>query len=54
MFLKEDCINFRSLNKDIAGLGERQERFMNIPNCKINKMAMGGCPETCSFFDKIR
>lgn len=52
MVLKEDCIYFRNLKKDITGNGERQRRFMDIPNCKINKMAIGGCSETCSFYEQ--
>lgn len=51
MVLKEDCINFRKWHKDITGNGERQKRYMDMPDCTINEMRFGGCPENCSFYE---
>ena len=51
MSLKEDCFNFRFVEKDNSGLGDRAKRTMSIPNCIINKMPMGGCPEKCEYYE---
>ena len=52
MFLKEDCSDFGYLKNDITGIGEGERRFLNIPNCGINKMSLCGCSETCSYYSR--
>ncbi|MFZ3059619.1 MAG: hypothetical protein WA102_07745 [Candidatus Methanoperedens sp.] len=52
MILKEDCNGFGYSKNDITKLGEGQKIFMNIPNCRINKMSLCGCSETCSYYEK--
>ncbi len=52
MILKEDCNDFGYSKNDITELGEGQKIFMNIPNCRINKMSLCGCSETCSYYEK--
>lgn len=50
MVLKEDCSDFGYFKNDITGIGEEERRFLNIPNCKIHKMSLCGCSETCSYY----
>ncbi len=50
MIFKEDCTDFRYLKNEITETEEGQRRFMNIPNCRINKMSLCGCSETCSYY----
>jgi len=52
MVLKEDCSDFGYLKNDITGIGEGERRFLNIPNCRIHKMSLCGCSETCSYYEK--
>ena len=52
MIIKEDCSDFGYLKRDIAELGAAQRRFMNIPDCRINRMSLCGCSETCSHYEK--
>lgn len=51
MILKEDCNNFEYLKNDITGIGEGKRGFIDIPNCRIHKMSLCGCSETCSYFN---
>ncbi|VVB93969.1 Uncharacterised protein [uncultured archaeon] len=51
MILKEECADFGYSKNDITKLGEG-ERSMDIPNCRINKMSLCGCSETCSYYKK--
>ena len=50
MIFKDDCVDFGYSKNDITELGEEQRRFMNIPNCRIKKMSLCGCSETCSYY----
>jgi len=50
MILKEDCADFGYSKNDISEHGVEQKISMNIPNCKIHKMSLCGCSETCSYF----
>ena len=50
MIFKEDCADFGYSKNDITELGAEQSRFMNIPNCRIRKMSLCGCSETCSYY----
>ncbi len=50
MILKEDCADFGYSKNDITELGAEQRRFMNIPNCRIHKMSLCGCSESCSYY----
>jgi hypothetical protein len=52
MILKEDCTDFRYSKNDITELGEGRGSSMNIPYCKIKKMSLCGCSETCSYYKK--
>lgn len=52
MILKEDCSDFGYLKNDITGIEEGEGRFYNIPDCKIHKMSLCGCSETCSYYSK--
>ncbi|MCX9075019.1 MAG: hypothetical protein OIN88_10245 [Candidatus Methanoperedens sp.] len=52
MILKEDCSDFGYLKKDITEFGVAQRRFIDIPNCGINKMSLCGCSETCPYYEK--
>ena len=51
MPLKEDCINFRYIEKDIIGIGDLVKKTKSIPNCTLNKMALGGCPKDCLSYE---
>jgi hypothetical protein len=50
MFLKEDCSDFGYLKNDITGIGDGQIGFIDIPDCRIHKMSLCGCSETCSYY----
>lgn len=50
MILKEDCSNFEYSKNDITGIGEGGRGFIDIPNCRIHKMSLCGCSETCSYY----
>jgi hypothetical protein len=50
MILKEDCSDFEYLKNDITRIGEGQRGFIDIPNCRIHKMSICGCSETCSYY----
>ncbi len=50
MILKEDCTDFVYSKNDITELGVVQRRFMTIPDCRIHKMSLCGCSETCSYY----
>lgn len=52
MILKEECADFGYSKDDITKLGEGEKRFIDIPNCRINKMSLCGCSETCSYYKK--
>jgi len=52
MILKEDCSDFGYLKNDITGIGDGEGRFLNIPNCRIHKMSLCGCSETCTYYEK--
>lgn len=51
MILKEDCSNFEYIKNEYCDLSE--EGFI-IPNCRIHKMSLCGCSETCSYYSKPR
>jgi NAD(P)H-nitrite reductase large subunit len=52
MSLKENCLNFRYIDKDITGIGAgRDRKFMKMPNCMKNKMVIGGCSEDCTYYE---
>lgn len=53
MILKEDCNDFEYFKNDITGIGEGEREFINIPNCRIHKMSLCGCSETCSYYSNI-
>ncbi len=50
MIFKEDCADFGYSKDDITEPGVEHRRFMNIPNCRIHKMSLCGCSETCSYY----
>jgi len=50
MILKEDCTDFGYSKDDITEIGVGQKRYVNIPNCRIKKMSICGCSETCSYY----
>jgi len=50
MILKEDCNDFEYFKNDITGIGEGERELIDIPNCRIHKMSLCGCSETCSYF----
>jgi len=52
MVLKEDCVNFTRVRKDIPNLGTQEAKILMMPKCKIGKMALGGCAEDCSAYEK--
>ena len=52
MIFKEDCNDFGYLTSDITEFGASQKRFMDIPDCRIKKMSLCGCSETCSYYEK--
>lgn len=53
MIFKEDCTDFGYSKNDFTQPGEVQRKSMNIPNCKISKMSLCGCSETCSYYEKV-
>ncbi|VVB94101.1 Uncharacterised protein [uncultured archaeon] len=53
MILKEDCTDFGYSKDDITEIGVGQKRYVNIPNCRIKKMSICGCSETCSYYKNI-
>lgn len=50
MIFREDCADFGYLKNDITESGAEQRKFMNIPNCKVRKMSLCGCSESCSYY----
>ena len=50
MIFKEDCSDFGYSKNDITEIGEGQIRSMNIPKCRIHKMSLCGCSESCSYY----
>jgi hypothetical protein len=50
MILKKDCSDFEYLKNDINEIRDVQRGFIVIPICKIHKMSLCGCSETCSYY----
>ena len=50
MILKEDCSDFGYLKNDITGIGEGDGRFLNIPKCRLHKMSLCGCSDSCTYY----
>lgn len=50
MILKEDCSDFGYFNNDFTEIGEGQGISMNIPKCRIHKMSLCGCSDSCTYY----
>jgi len=50
MILKEDCSDFGYLKNDITGIGGGEGRFLNIPKCRLHKMSLCGCSDSCTYY----